>query len=204
MISLPKTWKGQSARIADNLYSSKEAQAFRLLKEANFWFARSAAMRRANGPHALEWGSFARRTPTSMELATSRPAAKVTIVSSMQWLYGPTWGATLVRCDRQSVEHQKAKKLCISAAQMRARQLELAEVVRRNLEHPAVSAYHLLVNDASEVQEFFRKLPHRAAASSWGSWGGRAGSSLLTWDTRSPHLRRTSVTSAPRFPIRRS
>ena len=109
-----------------------------------------------------------------MELATSRPAAKVTIVSSMQWLYGPTWGATLMRCDRQSVEHRKAKKLCISAAQMRARQLELAEVVRRNLEHPAVSAYHLLVNDASEVQEFFRKLPHRAAASSWGSWGGRA------------------------------
>ena len=50
MISLPKTWKGQSARIADNLYSSKEAQAFRLLKEANFWFARSAAMRRAKGP----------------------------------------------------------------------------------------------------------------------------------------------------------
>ena len=114
---------------------------------------------------------FARQTHTRMDNATNRPAAKLTIVSSMQWLYGPTWGATLVRCDRQSVEHRKAKKLCISVAQMRARQLELAEVVRRNLEHPAVSAYHLLVNDASQVQEFFRRLPHRS--------GGRAGLKLI-------------------------
>ena len=114
---------------------------------------------------------FARRTHTCMDNATNRPAAKLTIVSSMQWLYGPTWGATLVRCDRQSIEHRKAKKLCISEAQMRARQLELAEVVRRNLEHPAVTAYHLLVNDASQVQEFFRRLPHRS--------GGRARLKLI-------------------------
>jgi hypothetical protein len=88
----------------------------------------------------------------------SKPG-QVVLVSSMQWLYGATWNKTIVRCEQQTASERLAKRRCVSAASLRARQLELVEVLHRNAVHPAVSSYHLFVHEKPEVRRFLRQLP---------------------------------------------
>ena len=57
-------------------------------------------------------------------------------MTNMQWFYGDTWGRTLRVCERLSAFQRRAG--CAREDEVCARQLELIEVLRRNVAHAAV------------------------------------------------------------------
>ena len=75
----------------------------------------------------------------------------------MQWFYGPTWGRTLKVCEKLLPHQRRAG--CATQADLRNRQLELIEVLRRNVVHPAVAEVHVLVGEAEPILRFLRRLP---------------------------------------------
>ncbi|KAL1505130.1 hypothetical protein AB1Y20_008888 [Prymnesium parvum] len=75
------------------------------------------------------------------------------LLSSMQWLYGPTWAPSLNLCSRA------ASPSCVGWAEVHARQAELAEVLRRNLAHAAVAEVHLLLGEVPPVRKFLHAMP---------------------------------------------
>ena len=79
------------------------------------------------------------------------------VLSNMQWFYGATWGRTLRVCERLSPVQRRAG--CAREAEVLSRQLELIEVLRRNVAHPAVSEVHVLVGEAPPVRRFLSRLP---------------------------------------------
>ena len=81
------------------------------------------------------------------------PADGLTLVTTMQWFYGPTWGSTLVLCGNLA-----PKEPCVRLADVHARQLELLEALRRNALHPAVSEVHVLVGEAPPVERLLARL----------------------------------------------
>lgn len=81
----------------------------------------------------------------------------VLLCDLLQWFYGPTWGRTLKFCERLSASQRHGG--CASRAEVRARQLELVEVLRRNVMHQAVAEVHVLLGEAEPVREFLRLLP---------------------------------------------
>jgi len=83
----------------------------------------------------------------------------LTLLTSMQWFYGPLWGSTLLLCDKRQVQRRGEPKRCLKWADVHARQLELLEVLRRNAMHPAVGEVHVIVGEAEPVQRFLRQLP---------------------------------------------
>eukprot|EP00966_Prymnesium_polylepis_P135232 3125866-Prymnesium_polylepis.1 len=54
------------------------------------------------------------------------------VLTTMQWFYGPTWGSTLKVC------RSGGPTVCVRWDEVHARQMELTEVLRRNLVHPNV------------------------------------------------------------------
>ena len=82
-----------------------------------------------------------------------RTRGGVTILTSMQWFYGPTWGRTLRVCGHGT------QTACAQWDEVHARQMELVEVLRRNLAHPAVQEVHVLVGEVEPVRHFLRRLP---------------------------------------------
>ena len=88
--------------------------------------------------------------------------ARLVVLTNIQWMYGPTWGNTLVICGGSG---GKQKAPCLQWEQVHARQVELTEVLRRNALHPLVAAVHVLVGETEPVREYlqqlqwYRKLP---------------------------------------------
>ena len=78
-------------------------------------------------------------------------------VSRAQWFYGPTWGRTLKVCERLAPHARRGG--CATATEVRARQLELIEVLRRNVIHQAVAEVHVLLGEAEPVRSFVSRLP---------------------------------------------
>ena len=89
--------------------------------------------------------------------------AELTVLTTLQWFFGPTWGSTLRTCGRG----QKSSPRCVQAEEVQARQLELIEVLRRNALHPAVGEVHVLVAEAPPVRRLLQSLP-------WYAQGGNA------------------------------
>lgn len=85
------------------------------------------------------------------------PAAGLNVLTNMQWMYGATWGSTLRRCDQLSKRERGDG--CAQEDEVRARQLELVEVLRRNVVNPAVAEVHVLVGEAEPVRRFLGHLP---------------------------------------------
>ena len=80
--------------------------------------------------------------------------ARLVVLTSIQWFYAPTWGTTLVLC-----HGHKPKPPCVQWEQLHARQLELTEVLRRNVLHPLVAEVHVLVGESKPVHEYLQQLP---------------------------------------------
>lgn len=77
----------------------------------------------------------------------------LTLLTSMQWFYGPTWGSTLKICQ------PNGPKSCANWDEFHSRTMELTEVLRRNLAHPAVAEVHVLVGEVEPVQDYLVRLP---------------------------------------------
>ena len=89
--------------------------------------------------------------------AKQPPANGVAVLTNMQWFYGPTWGSTLRVCEKLSPMQRRGG--CAKEAEVRARQLELIEVLRRNVVHEAVVEVHVLLGEAAPVRKFLARLP---------------------------------------------
>lgn len=79
------------------------------------------------------------------------------VLSNMQWFYGPTWGSTLRRCEQLGARQRLGG--CTNPEEFRARQLELVEVLRRNVVNAAVTEVHVLVGEAEPLRRFLSHLP---------------------------------------------
>ena len=75
------------------------------------------------------------------------------VLTSMQWFYGPTWGSTLKLCRTDRQEN------CARTQEIDARQMELVEVLRRNVLHTAVVRVSVLVGEAEPVRNYLSRLP---------------------------------------------
>lgn len=91
------------------------------------------------------------------------------VLSNMQWFYGATW-APKNACgdDRRSNRRHRQQQLqqlrhangrCTPWSDLQARQLELIEVLRRNVVHAAVAEVHVLVGESAPVQRYLSRLP---------------------------------------------
>ena len=111
------------------------------------------------------------------------PAAGLNVLTNMQWMYGATWGSTLRRCDQLSKRERGDG--CAQEDEVRARQLELVEVLRRNVVNPAVAEVHVLVGEAEPVRRFLGHLP----------WFERIGCKLRLVETGPGHASVTTCGS---------
>lgn len=84
-------------------------------------------------------------------------SSSLVVLTNMQWFYGPVWGRTVRTCERLPTSRQRDG--CTTAPELHARQLELVEVLRRNVIHPAVSQVHVLVGEAAPLHRFLGRLP---------------------------------------------
>lgn len=83
----------------------------------------------------------------------------ISVVTNMVWMYGATWGPTLrLCCDGQRTRNCAAKD-CVTWTQAHARQLELVEVLRRNVVHDAVADVHVLLGEVDPVRRYLARLP---------------------------------------------
>ena len=94
---------------------------------------------------------------TQLSCTKPPPTQGVVVLTNMQWFYGPTWGRTLRVCERLSPLARRGG--CAKEAEVRARQLELIEVLRRNAVHSAVAEVHVLLGEAEPVRRFLARLP---------------------------------------------
>ena len=81
--------------------------------------------------------------------------AHLVVLTNMQWFYGPTWGNTLVICRGGG---GKSKTPCLQWEQVHARQVELTEVLRRNVLHPLMAEVHVLVSETKPVEDYLQQL----------------------------------------------
>jgi hypothetical protein len=87
-------------------------------------------------------------------------AAPLVVLTNMQWFYGATWGSTVRFCDLPALRGRKGPTSdCAGRAEVHERQLELIEVLRRNVLHSAVAEVHVVVGEASPVSSFLSRLP---------------------------------------------
>ena len=112
------------------------------------------------------------------------PAAGLNVLTNMQWMYGATWGSTLRRCDQLSKRERGDG--CAQEDEVRARQLELVEVLRRNVVNPAVAEVHVLVGEAEPVRGYCgasetprNSVPLGASATSTGVQAARHAAETL-------------------------
>ena len=96
-------------------------------------------------------------TPCDRQALRGRTNGLV-VLTNMQWFYSPTWGRTLKVCERLP-PHRRVAGQCARESEVRARQLELVEVLRRNVIHPAVAEVHVLLGEDEPVRRFLRRLP---------------------------------------------
>jgi len=115
---------------------------------------------------------------TSVATPAAEARSGVSLLTTMQWFYGPTWGNTLQICPERAALSRR--KPCVKWVNVHARQLELlevsaaacsrlgrhrlrkpacpAQVLRRNVLHAAVSDLHLLVAEAPPVEALLSRL----------------------------------------------
>lgn len=101
--------------------------------------------------------------------------AGLVVLTNMQWFYGPTWGRTVRFCSPSMQGRLSNGGQCAVPAEVQARQLELVEVLRRNVLHKAVHEVHVLVGEAKPVHRFLARLP----------WYQRLGCKVHLIETRS-------------------
>ena len=101
--------------------------------------------------------------------APCAPGGGLVLLTNMQWFYGPTWGRTLNLCAsgggaaRGSATARFTRNAAGNAAgcarwpEILDRQLELLEVLRRNLEHSSVGEVHVLVGEAEPVHALLER-----------------------------------------------
>jgi len=85
-------------------------------------------------------------------MAATSGITGITLLTTMQWFYGPTWGSTLKLCGAGPPTN------CVAWPDLHARTLELIETLRRNAHHPAVAEVHLLVAEAEPVERLLSRL----------------------------------------------
>mmetsp|Transcript_2528 Transcript_2528/g.8551 ORF Transcript_2528/g.8551 Transcript_2528/m.8551 type:complete len:375 (-) Transcript_2528:97-1221(-) len=93
---------------------------------------------------------------TSVATPAAEARSGLSLLTTMQWFYGPTWGNTLQICPERAALSRR--KPCVKWVNVHARQLELLEVLRRNVLHAAVSDLHLLVAEAPPVEALLSRL----------------------------------------------
>lgn len=98
------------------------------------------------------------QTAASTTTCASSPTDGFAVLTNMQWFYGPTWGSTIKLCGR-GAPRQRQGNDCARWPDLHRRQLELIEVLRRNVVHPSVADVHVVVGEAPPVEALLRRLP---------------------------------------------
>lgn len=95
--------------------------------------------------------------PRSLRCPIDGSSSSLVVLTNMQWFYGPVWGRTVRTCDHLPPSRQRDG--CTTAPELHARQLELVEVLRRNVIHPAVGQVRVLVGEVAPLRRFLGRLP---------------------------------------------
>mmetsp|Transcript_30230 Transcript_30230/g.58344 ORF Transcript_30230/g.58344 Transcript_30230/m.58344 type:complete len:599 (+) Transcript_30230:109-1905(+) len=83
------------------------------------------------------------------------PSPGLIVLSTFAWLPGLTWGSTVRLC---ASEHAGQRAACATPGAVAQRQLELIEVLRRNVLHRAVAELHLFVAEKAPVTWLLLKM----------------------------------------------
>ena len=102
--------------------------------------------------------TVAELSAASTTTCASSPTDGFAVLTNMQWFYGPTWGSTIKLCGR-GAPRQRQGNDCARWPDLHRRQLELIEVLRRNVVHPSVADVHVVVGEAPPVEALLRRLP---------------------------------------------
>lgn len=113
---------------------------------------RAAEAGAALPPHNGTWRAASHAAPRVR-------AHQLVVLTTMQWFGGSTWGRTLRRCGPRAPQPRRGPQVCVRTDELVRRQLELIEVLRRNVLHPAVAEVHVLVAEALPVRALLSRLP---------------------------------------------
>lgn len=107
---------------------------------------------------AASGGGMKTQMPVAPATCATSPIDGFAILTNMQWFYGPTWGGTIRLCGR-GAPRQRQGNDCARWPDLHKRQLELIEVLRRNVVHPSVADVHVVVGEAPPVEALLQRLP---------------------------------------------